>query len=79
MDHVLDLALRHVLGLGVGKGLLDGSRDGLDLGVNFSGGGTVVREGEDQGGGTEVLDNGCISFHTESFLNILKKLNYSLL
>ena len=79
MDHVLDLALGHVLGFGSGKGLLNGSRDGLDLSVNFSGRGTVVREGEDQGSGSEVLDNGCISFHTGNFLNILKKLNYSLL
>jgi hypothetical protein len=58
VDHVLDLGLGHVFGFGVGKGLLNGSRDGLDLSVNFGGRGTVVREGEDQGGGSEVLDNG---------------------
>jgi len=52
------LGLGHVFGFGVGKGLLNGSRDGLDLSVNFGGRGTVVREGEDQGGGSEVLDNG---------------------
>jgi len=79
MDHVLDLALRHVLGFGSSEGLLDSGGYGGDFGVDLSGGGTVVREGEDQGSGSEVLDNGCISFHTEDFLNILKKLNYSLL
>jgi len=76
LEHVLDFQIGHVLDISTSKGLLDSGGDGGDFGINLSGRGTVVSEGEDQGSGSEVLDNRSISFHTGIFLNILKKLNY---